>query len=191
VAPNAVRGVVMVHMTRIPNVDATDPVQLTHAELEGRRQVREYHRFLRDRVAGFEGSVVVATGPSIGVRESRRVFGDYRLTRDDVLGARRFDDEIALCGAPIEDHHAGGDTEWRYVAGGGVYGIKLFPASAVGPAFVRELRGPMPEVELIPTGGIDGANAAAFLQAGAVAVGIGSALGKADAEARRQIIRAL
>ena len=116
-------GVVLIHMTRIPNVDATDPEQLTAAEVEGRRQVREYHRFLRDRVPGFERSVVVATSPSIGVRESRRVHGDYRLTRDDVLGGCRFPDEIALCGAPIEDHGAGGDTEWQYVGEGGVYGI--------------------------------------------------------------------
>ncbi len=99
-------GVVTVHMTRIPNVDATDPRQLTRAEIEGRRQVQEYHRFLRDLVPGFERSVVVATSPAIGVRESRRVIGDYRLTRDDVLEANRFDDEIALCGAPIEDHVA-------------------------------------------------------------------------------------
>lgn len=116
-------GVVMVHMTRIPNVDATDPVALTEAEIEGRRQVREYHRFLCDRVPGFENSVVVGTSPSIGVRESRRVIGDYQLTRDDVLGAHRFPDEVALCGAPIEDHGAGGGTEWQYVAGGAVYGI--------------------------------------------------------------------
>jgi hypothetical protein len=116
-------GVVMVHMTRIPNVDATDPVALTGAEIEGRRQVREYHRFLRDRVAGFEDSVVVGTSPSIGVRESRRVIGDYQLTRDDVLEARRFDDEVALCGAPIEDHGQGGYTKWQYVAGGAAYGI--------------------------------------------------------------------
>ena len=116
-------GVVMVHMTRIPNVDATDPEALTNAELQGRRQVREYHRFLRDNVPGFERSVVVATSPSIGVRESRRIVGDYQLTRADVLAARRFPDEIALCGAPIEDHHAAGDTEWRYVTEGGVYGI--------------------------------------------------------------------
>jgi glycine/D-amino acid oxidase-like deaminating enzyme len=116
-------GVITVHMTRIPNVDATDPVQLTHAEIEGRRQVREYHRFLRDKVPGFERSVLVATSPAIGVRESRRVIGDYRLTRDDVLSCRRFDDEIALCGAPIEDHAAGPDTRWTYVPESGVYGI--------------------------------------------------------------------
>jgi hypothetical protein len=116
-------GVVLIHMTRIPHVDATDPVQLTAAEVEGRRQVQEYHRFLRDRVPGFERAVIVATSPAIGVRESRRVHGDHRLTREDVLEARRFPDEIALCGAPIEDHHAGGDTEWRYVGADGVYGI--------------------------------------------------------------------
>lgn len=128
-------GIVLIHMTRVPNVDATDPEQLTAAELEGRRQVAEYARFLRDRVPGFESAVVVATSPAIGVRESRRVHGDYRLTRHDVLGARRFDDEIALCGAPIEDHHAGGDTGWRYVAEGGVYGIpyrSLLPAGIEG-----------------------------------------------------------
>lgn len=128
-------GVALVHMTRVPGVDPVDPESLTRAEVEGRRQVHEYARFLRDRVPGFERSVVVATSPSIGVRESRRIFGDYRLTRDDVLGARRFEDEIALCGAPIEDHGTGGDTAWHYVAGGGVYGIPyraLLPAGLEG-----------------------------------------------------------
>ncbi|HEY5628710.1 MAG TPA: FAD-dependent oxidoreductase, partial [Candidatus Limnocylindrales bacterium] len=55
--------------------------------------------------------------------------------REDVLEAHRFDDEIALCGAPIEDHHAGGDTTWSYVAEGGVYGIpyrSLLPAGIDG-----------------------------------------------------------
>jgi glycine/D-amino acid oxidase-like deaminating enzyme len=128
-------GVALIHMTRIPNVDATDPEQLTRAEVEGRRQVQEYHRFLRDRVPGFERSVIVATSPAIGVRESRRVHGDHRLTREDVLGGRRFDDEIALCGAPIEDHGAGGDTAWEYVGEGGVYGIpyrSLLPLGVEG-----------------------------------------------------------
>jgi len=128
-------GVALIHMTRIPNVDATDPEQLTRAEVEGRRQVQEYHRFLRDRVPGFERAVIVATSPSIGVRESRRVHGDYRLSREDVLGGARFADEIALCGAPIEDHHAGGDTDWQYVGDGGVYGIpyrSLLPAGIEG-----------------------------------------------------------
>jgi 2-dehydro-3-deoxyphosphogluconate aldolase/(4S)-4-hydroxy-2-oxoglutarate aldolase len=69
--------------------------------------------------------------------------------------------------------------------------VKLFPASAVGPAFVRELRGPLPDVQLIPTGGIDATNAAAFLQAGAAAVGIGGAITRATAEERAHLLRSL
>jgi len=125
----------MALMTRVPRVDATDPVQLTHAEIEGRRQAWEYARFLREQVPGFERAVMVTTSPAIGVRESRRVHGRYRLTAEDVLAGRRFDDEIALCGAPIEDHHAGADTRWRYVPDAGVYGIPyrcLLPAGVEG-----------------------------------------------------------
>jgi FAD dependent oxidoreductase len=116
-------GVVMALMTRVPRVDATDPRQLTRAEIEGRRQASEYARFLREQVPGFEHAVMVSTSPAIGVRESRRVHGRYRLEAGDVLAGRRFEDEIALCGAPIEDHHAGADTRWSYVSDGGVYGI--------------------------------------------------------------------
>lgn len=69
--------------------------------------------------------------------------------------------------------------------------VKLFPASVAGPAMIRELRGPLPEIELIPTGGVDASNAAAFLGAGAVAVGIGGALVRADARARRALVASL
>jgi 2-dehydro-3-deoxyphosphogluconate aldolase/(4S)-4-hydroxy-2-oxoglutarate aldolase len=68
--------------------------------------------------------------------------------------------------------------------------VKLFPASAVGPALVRELRGPLPDVPLLPTGGVDASNAAAFLAAGAVAVGVGGAITRADAAGRRAIVEA-
>jgi 2-dehydro-3-deoxyphosphogluconate aldolase / (4S)-4-hydroxy-2-oxoglutarate aldolase len=61
-------------------------------------------------------------------------------------------------------------TAWR----SGAAAVKVFPASAVGPAFVRELRGPMAEIPLVPTGGVTLENAAEFIVAGAVAVGMGS-----------------
>jgi hypothetical protein len=51
------------------------------------------------------------------------VYGDYRLTRDDVLSARHFDDDIGLCGAPIEDHRVGADTAWHYLPVGATVGI--------------------------------------------------------------------
>ena len=82
-------------------------------------------------------------------------------------------------------------TEIRSAWEAGATFVKLFPASAVGPALVRELRGPLPAVELIPTGGVDGANAAPFLEAGAAAVGIGSAILRATPEERATLVRSL
>jgi 2-dehydro-3-deoxyphosphogluconate aldolase/(4S)-4-hydroxy-2-oxoglutarate aldolase len=69
--------------------------------------------------------------------------------------------------------------------------VKLFPASAVGPSFVRELRGPFPDAELIANGGIDASSARLYLEAGAAAVGIGGALIRADATGRRAIVEAV
>lgn len=63
--------------------------------------------------------------------------------------------------------------------------VKVFPAGALGgPAYVKSLRGPLPQVELVPTGGVSLANVAEYLQAGAAAVGVGSDL--ADVEAIRR-----
>ncbi|HDH26877.1 MAG TPA: FAD-dependent oxidoreductase, partial [Actinobacteria bacterium] len=107
--------------------NATDPDVLTRAEMEGRRQALEYARFLIDRVPGYRYASLVAMSTQIGLRETRRVFGDYRLTRDDVLTARQFDDQIGLCGAPIEDHHGGKGTgtTWEYLPDGTAVGIPL------------------------------------------------------------------
>lgn len=116
-------GVIHTIMTRIADVDATDPVALTAAEVEGRRQALEYARFLRERVPGYEGAVLSWLCDPIGVRETRRVYGRYRLTRADCLGAAKFADAIGACGAPIEDHHAGADTAWAYLPDGMTYDI--------------------------------------------------------------------
>lgn len=116
-------GVMMALMTRVRSVDATDVEQLSAAEREGRRQAHEYFRFLRERVPGYERAVLVSTSPAIGVRESRRIIGEHVLTAEEILAATRFDDQIARCGAPIEDHHAGDDTRWLYLEDGATYGI--------------------------------------------------------------------
>ncbi|MDQ3691403.1 MAG: bifunctional 4-hydroxy-2-oxoglutarate aldolase/2-dehydro-3-deoxy-phosphogluconate aldolase, partial [Chloroflexota bacterium] len=69
--------------------------------------------------------------------------------------------------------------------------VKVFPASSVGPLHVREVLAPMPHLQLIATGGIDGGTARSFLDAGAAAVGIGSAFVRATAAERRALIAAL
>lgn len=117
------RGVMFTNMTRVSEVDATDPLALTEAEMEGRRQAMAYFRFLRDMVPGYEESALGRFSTQIGVRESRRIFGQYRLNRADVLSARKFEDAIAKCGAPIEEHHAGSDTRWEYLPEGESYDI--------------------------------------------------------------------
>ncbi|HLI91749.1 MAG TPA: FAD-dependent oxidoreductase [Ktedonobacteraceae bacterium] len=116
-------GVVATNMTRVAQVDATDPVQLTRAEVEGRRQALEYVRFLRTEIPGYERAYLINFSVQIGIRETRRVYGEYRLTREDVLSGRKFDDAIAQCGAPIEDHHPGSNTRWEYIPGGATYDI--------------------------------------------------------------------
>ena len=129
-----VEGMTATVMTRIDQVrtdeagrfrNATDPDVLTAAEMEGRRQALEYARFLIDRVPGYQQARLVALSSQIGLRETRRVYGDYRITRDDVLSARQFDDQIGLCGAPIEDHGAGAGTNWEYLPDGTAVGIPL------------------------------------------------------------------
>ena len=104
-------------------VNATDPELLSRREMEGRRQALDYVRFLVDRVPGYERASLASLSSQVGVRETRRVHGDERLTADDVLSARQFPDQVGLCGAPIEDHHGGGDTTWRYLPDGRAVGI--------------------------------------------------------------------
>lgn len=98
--------------------------------------------------------------------------------------------EAVAAGLPFV---AGGLTPTEILAAwsAGATFVKLFPASAVGPALVREMRGPLPEIGLIPTGGIDATNASAFLDAGAAAVGIGSAFTKGDPATRRALVASL
>lgn len=129
-------GVVATNLTRIAYVDGTDPVELTKAEVEGRKQALEYTRFLRDQVPGYEQAFLMNFSTQIGIRETRRLIGEYRLTRADVLGAHRFEDAIAQCGAPIEEHHAGSNTRWEYVPEGGTYDI---PFRALLPVGVSNL----------------------------------------------------
>ena len=76
------------------------------------------------------------------------------------------------------------DRAWR----AGATFVKLFPGSSLGPSHVRELGGPLPEIEIIVTGGVERTNAAAFLAAGAVAVGVGSALGRMSADERIALV---
>lgn len=94
-------------------MDATDARQLSEGELEGRRQITEYFRFLKNEVPGFEQSAIVDIAPQVGIRETRRVCGDYALTGEDILSSERFDDVIGINAWPME-MHVDGAISWGF-----------------------------------------------------------------------------
>ncbi|MDP3753155.1 MAG: FAD-dependent oxidoreductase [Polaromonas sp.] len=94
-------------------MDATDARQLSEGELEGRRQITEYFRFLRNEVPGFEQSAIVDIAPQVGIRETRRIQGQYALSGEDILSSARFDDTIGINAWPME-LHADGRIDWQF-----------------------------------------------------------------------------
>lgn len=98
-------GEVIVNMTRVIDFNATDAENLTRAEITARKQVEEVAEYLIKNVEGFENAYVSQTGTQIGIRESRRIMGHYVLTKDDVLGARKFADGICRSAYPIDIHN--------------------------------------------------------------------------------------
>jgi hypothetical protein len=106
------------NLTQIRNPDGSavsgiDALQLAWGEAEGRRQVWDTFSFIRDNAPGFERSHIADIAPQIGIRETRRVHGEYMLSEDDVLDCVDFADAIGVNGWPVEDHVAG-SVEFRF-----------------------------------------------------------------------------
>jgi len=118
------KGEYWMNMTRTVNIDPTNVDDLTRAEISERKNVVEVTRLLIKNVPGFENAYLSATSPAVGVRESRRVIGEYMLTRDDVLSCRRFEDGVAMGAYPIDIHDPkGGKTQFMFLQEGGSYNI--------------------------------------------------------------------
>ncbi len=102
--PTTRRGELTFNVTRITGVDGTRAEDMTRAEIEGRSQVEQIFGFLKCSVAGFESSYLSQVAPQVGVRETRRIIGEYVLTGEDVASGKMFDDSIAECSYPIDIH---------------------------------------------------------------------------------------
>jgi len=94
-------------------MDATDARQLSQGELEGRQQIGEFFRFLKNEVPGFGQASITEIAPQIGIRESRRIQGIYALTGHDILHCASFKDSIGCSAWPME-MHAQGKIEWQF-----------------------------------------------------------------------------
>lgn len=97
-------GTWLVNMGQVDGVDARDPRQVTDAEIEGREQARIIVAFLRKHVDGCENCELAHTASQLGVRETRRIVGEYTLTLDDVGNSKHFDDSVFCCANHIDIH---------------------------------------------------------------------------------------
>lgn len=125
-----------VNYGRVVVKDPTDEVEMAAAREEGRRQVEQGVRLFRERVPGFAQARLVQLADRIGVRESRQIVGLYKLTQEDVLEGRQFDDVIAQGCYSIDIHEPSSDrTTLVSIPKGRHYDIplrSLIPASGPG-----------------------------------------------------------
>jgi hypothetical protein len=114
---------VLVNTTRVQGLDGTDVQDLTEAEYEGRKQVLMVAEYMRN-LPGFEHASLSQVGAQIGIRETRRIKGQYVLQMEDVVSGRRFDDVIARSGYPIDIHDPSGKgVTAAWIDGDGAYDI--------------------------------------------------------------------
>lgn len=131
-------GTVFCNSVHIRGVDGTDPGQVTRATQEGRRRCHQLAEYLRDAVPGFEQARMGDLGPSVGVRETRRLEALYRITAQDLASATKFPDGIVCCDNPVDDvmRGQGAMTHDAIVESGDYYTI---PFRALVPQGVENL----------------------------------------------------
>ncbi len=100
--------VIHFNTTRVVKKSGINGQELSEAEIEGRRQLREYLNFLRKRVPGFEQARLHSIAHHIGIRETRRVRGLLYQTADDFLRAAKYEDGVVKASYPIDIHNPSG-----------------------------------------------------------------------------------
>ena len=126
-----------INTSRIMGVDSTDNESLTMAEIEGRKQADEILKFFQKYVPGCENARIKSTASYVGIRESRHIQGDYRLTGEDLIGGKVPEDSILLAANSVDVHGRFGPTSNEYVPiNGDYYGV---PYRSLLPKGVEQL----------------------------------------------------
>lgn len=104
-------------MTHIRNRNPLDAEDLSAAEIEGRELVAEAMRFFTSYMPQFKYAFLEQTAPQVGIRESRRILGEYILSIDDILKGAKFNDGITICEFNVDIHQPDGNSQegWKYV----------------------------------------------------------------------------
>lgn len=113
------------NQTRVAQFDFTDPFDMSKAEIEGRQQAERFILFLRNKIRGYNKATVCSMGSQIGIRETRRIEGEYQLTAEDLTSCKQFKDRIALGNYSIDIHDPKGtaSTDIRRIPKGKWYSI--------------------------------------------------------------------
>ncbi len=104
-------GQYIVNMTHMHQLNSVDAFGLTEAEIQGRKQAWQIFTMLKTYIPGFENAHMIQTGPNIGIRESRRIHGVYRLNEYEVIENVMFEDAVAMGGYPVDVHAPKGFSE--------------------------------------------------------------------------------
>ena len=117
-------GHIHFNTTRIIKLDPTDPFDLSKAEVDAREQVAEMVKFLKANFECCKNASISSIASHVGVRESRKLAGEYVLTADDLVSCRRFDDTVARGNYSIDIHNpAGTGTTLHHFKYGEIYSI--------------------------------------------------------------------
>lgn len=127
-----------INTSRIMDIDGTDSEGLTRAEIIGRRQVDEIFRFLKKYVPGCENARLVASGSTVGIRETRHIEGIRKLSVEDIQNCRVPDDSILLAANSVDVHGKFGPMSNEYITipPGKYYGV---PYGCLVPVGIRNL----------------------------------------------------
>lgn len=140
------------------------------------------HRVIEDISRKYGEQIVLGAGTVLDSETARIAL----LSGAEFIVSPHFNPEVTrLCNRYRKASMAGILTITEAVAAmeAGVDVLKLFPGDLFGPAFIKDIRGPLPYAQIMPTGGVSADNAGEWIKAGAVAVGAGSSLMKGDVKA--------
>ncbi len=115
------KNILHLNTTRVIKHDPTDTFALSDAELEGRRQVYEMFRFLKEHSEACKNAELIAVASHIGVRESRKLRGEHVLTAAEIKNMVDFEDTVAVGNYEIDIHNPEGSGTTLYYFNGGEY----------------------------------------------------------------------
>lgn len=140
------------------------------------------HRVIEDISRKYGDEIILGAGTVLDSETARIAI----LSGAEFIVSPHFNPEVTkVCNRYRKASMAGILTITEAVSAmeAGVDILKLFPGDLFGPAFIKDIRGPLPYVQIMPTGGVSAENAGEWIKAGAVAVGAGSSLMKGDVKA--------